>query len=159
MRQLLFDRSTIAQSAVVTVATVAALVLLGLVAAYWTWAWLAPLPEPRAPGAANAGGGASSAGALFGAAQRDASGPARTGSAIRLLGIVAATEGRSGYAVMQLDSKEILAVREGEEVAPNIVLTEVCVDHVILERGGTRETLAWPEKNTFTEPPVSRNNR
>jgi general secretion pathway protein C len=159
MRELLLDRSTIAQSALVTLATIAALVLLGLVAAYWTWAWLAPLPEPRAPGASNSGPAAASAGGLFGAAQRDANGPVRTGIAIRLLGIVAATEGRSGYAVMQLDSKEILAVREGEEVAPGMVLAEVGIDHVILERGGTRETLAWPEKNAVTEAPVPRANR
>ena len=155
MRELLLDRSTIAQSAVVTLATIAALALLALVAAYWTWTWFAPLPEPRAPSAANSGAAAASAGALFGTAQRNANGPARTGIAIRLLGIVAATEGRSGYAVMQLESKEILAVREGEDVAPGIVLAEVGIDHVILERGGTRETLAWPEKNTVTEPPVS----
>jgi general secretion pathway protein C len=159
MRELLLDRSTIAQSAMVTLATIAALVLLGLVAAYWTWAWLAPLPEPRAPGAANAGAAGVSAGSLFGSAQRDANGPVRTGIAIKLLGIVAATEGRSGYAVMQLESKDILAVREGEEVAPGIVLAEVGIDHVILERGGARETLAWPEKNTVTEAPVPRVNR
>ena len=159
MRELLLDRSTIAQSALVTLATIAALVLLGLVAAYWTWAWLAPLPEPRAPGTSSSGPAAAAAGGLFGAAQRDANGPARTGIAIRLLGIVAATEGRSGYAVMQLDSKEILAVREGEEVTPGVVLAEVGVDHVILERGGSRETLAWPEKNTVTEAPVPRVNR
>lgn len=159
MRELLIDRSTIAQSALVTLATIAALVLLGLVAAYWTWAWLAPLPEPRAPGAATAGAAAASAGGLFGTSQADANVPVRTGIAIRLLGIVAATEGRSGYAVMQLEPREILAVREGEEVAPGIVLAEVGIDHVVLERGGTRETLAWPEKNTATEAPVPRVNR
>jgi len=152
MRQLLLDRSTIAQSAVVTLATVAALALLGLVAAYWTWVWFAPLAESRAPNAADTGAAAASAGALFGSAQPDQGGSVPTGIAIRLLGIVAATEGRSGYAVVQLEAKEILAVREGEDVAPGILLAEVGIDHVVLERGGIRETLAWPQKNTATEP-------
>jgi len=152
MRQLLLDRSTIAQSAVVTLATVAALAFLGLVAAYWTWVWFAPLPESRAPNAADTGAAAASAGALFGSAQPDQGGSVPTGIAIRLLGIVAATEGRSGYAVVQLEAKEILAVREGEDVAPGILLAEVGIDHVVLERGGIRETLAWPQKNTATEP-------
>jgi general secretion pathway protein C len=159
MRQLLFDRSNLAQTAVVTLATIAALALLVLVAAYWTWVWLAPLPESRAPAAADKGTAAGAAGALFGATRRDPSAPAPTGIAIRLLGVVAATGGRHGYAVVQLEAKEILAVREGEDVAPGIRLAEVGTDRVILERGGNRETLAWPEKNTVTESAALRANR
>jgi len=147
MRQLLLDRSNIAQTAVVTLATIAALALLGLVAAYWTWVWLAPLPEPRAPTAADTGTAPASAGALFGSMRRDPDSPVPTGIAIRLLGIVAATGGRRGYAVVQLEAKEILAVREGEDVAPGIRLAEVGTDHVILERLGIREILAWPQKS------------
>lgn len=159
MRQLQLDRSNIAQTAVVTVAAIAALALLGLVAAYWTWIWLAPNPEPRAPAAADTGAAALSAGALFGSMRRDSNVAVPTGIAIRLLGVVAATGGRRGYAVVQLEAKEILAVREGEDVAPGIRLAEVGTDHVILERGGIRETLAWPEKNTATESVVPRANR
>ena len=151
MRQLLLDRSNIAQTAVVTLATIAALALLCLVAAYWTWVWLAPLPEPRAPTVADTGTAAASAGALFGNLRRDLNSPVPTGIAIRLLGIVAATGGRRGYAVVQLEANEILAVGEGEDAAPGIRLAEVGTDHVILERGGIRETLAWPEKNTTKE--------
>src|SRR5882724_8013992 len=113
MRQLLLDRSNTAQTAVVTLATIAALALLCLVAAYWTWVWLAPLPEPRAPAAADTGTAVGAAGALFGSMRRDPNSPAPTGIAIKLLGVVAATEGRHGYAVVQLEAKEILAVREG----------------------------------------------
>ena len=159
MRQLLLDRSNIAQTALVTLTTIGALVLLGLVAAYWTWVWFAPLPEARAPTAADTGTAAASAGALFGSMRRDPNSPAPTGIAIKLLGVVAATEGRHGYAVVQLEAKEILAVREGEDVAPGIRVAEVGTDHVILERGGIRETLAWPEKNTTTESAVLRANR
>ena len=157
MRQLLLDRSNIAQTAAVTLATVVALALLGLVVAYWTWVWLAPLPEPRAPSVADSG--TASAGALFGSTRRDPNSPVPTGIAIRLLGVVAATEGRRGYAVVQLEGKEILAVLEGEDVASGIRLAEVDTDHVILERGGIRETLAWPEKSTVTEPTPLRPNR
>jgi general secretion pathway protein C len=159
MRQLLLDRSNIAQTAVVTMATIAALALLGLVAAYWTWVWFAPLPESRTPTAADMGTAAASAGALFGSMRRDPNSPVPTGIAIRLLGVVAATGGRRGYAVVQLEAKEILAVREGEDVAPGIRLAQVGTDHVILERGGIRETLAWPEKNTAMESAALRANK
>jgi general secretion pathway protein C len=158
MQQVSLDQSNLAQTAVVALVTVAALALLGFVAAYWTWGWLAPRPESRAQAVADAGGGAS-AGALFGNVQRDRSSAAPTGIAIRLLGIVAATGGRRGYAVVQLEPRQILAVREGEDVAPGIRLAEVGTDHVILERSGTRETLAWPEKSTATESAALRANK
>jgi len=159
MQQLSFDRSNIAQTAVITLVTVAALVLFALVAAYWTWEWLAPRPEPRAQSAANAGGHAASANGLFGNLERDRNSASPTGIAIRLLGIVAATAGRRGYAVIQLEPREILAVREGEDITPGIRLAEVGTDHVILERGGTRETLAWPDKNTSAESATPRINK
>jgi general secretion pathway protein C len=151
MQAISLERTSFAQTAVVSLGTFAALALLGLVLAYWTWTWLAPLPQPRAPTVADTGTAAASAGALFGNLRRDLNSPVPTGIAIRLLGIVAATGGRRGYAVVQLDANEILAVGEGEDAAPGIRLAEVGTDHVILERGGIRETLAWPEKNTAKE--------
>jgi hypothetical protein len=45
-----------------------------------------------------------------------------------------------------LDGKQILAAKEREEIAPDTRLAEVATDHVVLERKGARETLAWPEK-------------
>ena len=158
MQLVSLDRSNLAQTAGVALATVAALVLLGFVVAYWGWAWLAPRPEPRAQVAADKSGG-NSAGLLFGVAQLDRSGAAPSGSAIRLLGIVAATPGHRGYAVVQLETKEILAVSEGEDITSGIRLAEVGVDHVILERGAIRETLAWPEKTTAAETAPMRPNR
>ncbi len=158
MQQLSFDRSNFPQTAVVTLVTVAVLVLLAFVAAYWTWTWFAPRPELRAQAAADPGGGASPD-ALFGKVQRDQNSTAPTGMAIRLLGIVAATEGRLGYAVVQLETKDILAVPEGEDVSPGIRLAEVGFDYVILERGGIRETLAWPDKNPAAAPPAPRPNQ
>jgi general secretion pathway protein C len=122
-------------------ATLAALVLLAVVLAYWTWAWLAPPPAPRAPAAVQGAYRASAAGSLFGAAtQRAGSG------AIRLMGVVAAAGEQRGQAVLQLDGKQSVAVLQGEEVAPGLRLAEVHVDHVVLERNGVREALAWPGK-------------
>ena len=152
------DRLKLPQTAVIALANVAALAVLGIVAAYWTWGWLAPRPSPRAQAAADAGGGTRAA-ALFGNLQRDQTGSAQTGMAIRLLGIVAATAGHRGYAVMQLEAKDILAVLEGDEIAPGITLAKVGIDHVVLERGGIRETLAWPDSDTGAEPAALRAKR
>ncbi|TAL93079.1 MAG: general secretion pathway protein [Rhodanobacter sp.] len=125
--------------------TFAAIALLGLVLAHWTWEWLAPRPEPRAPAPAPTAKQATAAAGLFGSAQRDSDAAAATGLAIRLLGIVAATDGHRGYALLQLGAKEVLAVRAGDDVAPGVRLAKVGTDHVVLERGGVRETLAWPK--------------
>lgn len=144
------ERSSDVETAVVVLATLAALALLGFVLAYWTWAWLAPRPELRAQAAAAPGGRVASANNLFGSVQRDAHIAAPTGIAIKLLGVVAASGGQRGYAVVQLEARQILAVREGEDVAPGIRLAQVHTDHVVLERNGARETLAWPTKRPST---------
>ena len=129
----------------VFLANVAALALLGVVAAYWSWAWLAPRPAPRAPAAAQAAGDTSSAGALFGAPTGEAR-AAATG-ALRLTGVVAASGGRPGHALLRLEAKQTIAVLQGEEIEPGLRLAEVHAGHVVLERDGARETLALPEKS------------
>ena len=144
--QLSFGPPEFAETAIVTVVTIAALVLLGLVGGYWTWQWLAPRPEPHVQAQIDPSNQTASALKLFGSIQRDGTAPAPTGIAIRLLGVVAATEGRDGYAIVVLDAKQIVATREGQEIAPGIQLAEVASDHVVLDRNGVRETLAWPEK-------------
>ena len=159
MQTISLERSSIAQTAGVSLVTFAALALLGLVLAYWTWAWLAPRPEPRAQPLAAPVGRVASANSLFGSVQRDQNIAAPTGIAIKLLGVVAASGGRRGYAVVQLEARQILAVHEGEDIAPGIRLAEVHADHVILERNGTRETLTWPEKKTSVKPPVPQINK
>ena len=145
MQAIPFERSRLAQTALVTVLTLAAVALLGLVLAYWTWVWLAPRPEPRAQAAVQRVDGVGTALGLFGGAPTGAAAAAPTGIAIRLLGIVAATQGGRGYAAVQLQARDIVAVREGEDIAPGIRLAEVAPRHVILERGGIRETLALPK--------------
>src|SRR3990167_369177 len=98
MQALSFARSSLAQSVLVSLLTLATVALLGAVLAYWTWAWFAPRAEPRlAPPAAQTGSGAS-AGAFFGTVPRYQAAAAPTGIAIKLLGVVAASGGRRGYA-------------------------------------------------------------
>jgi len=131
-------------------ATLAALALLGVVLAYWSWAWLAPPPAPRAPAAVETAGRASSAGGLFRTVKEGPGAAAAASSTIRLMGIVAASGGRSGnrlgHAVLRLDAKKTVAVPQGEDIEPGLRLAEVHADHIVLERNGARETLAWPEK-------------
>jgi general secretion pathway protein C len=124
----------------------AAVALLGALLAYWSWTWLGPAPAPRAPSAATAAG-AAAAGGLFGAVKQGASaaGPGGTGT-LRLVGVVADSAERRGHAVLRLDRKHTVAVLQGEEVEPGLRLAEVHADHVVLERNGAREALAWPEK-------------
>jgi general secretion pathway protein C len=146
------DRSNIAQTAAVSLLTVAALTVLAVVVSHWTWAWLAPVAEPRAELAAESGNARASATGLFGKPEigQDRN-IAQTGLAFRLLGIVAATAGHPGFAVVQFEPRQIRAVRAGEEIAPGIQLAEVEPDHVVLERAGVREMLSWPKKNKSAE--------
>ena len=144
-------RRGLAESVPAFLPTLAALGLAAWVLAYWTWIALAPRAEPRAAPLAEPVTRLESAYALFGAARRDAGAPA-TGVAIKLLGVAAATQGRRGYAVVMYEGSDILAVGEGERVAPGIRLAEVHSDRVILERNGARETLGFPEKTRAAEP-------
>ena len=146
MQVIPLGRSSLAQTAVVSLLTLAALALFGFVLAYWTWIWFAPRAEPRAEAATVGTGSLASAGLVFGRVERNKNAAAPTGIAIKLLGVVAASGGRRGYAVVQLEAKQILAVHEGEDITPGLRLAEVHPDHVILERGGVRETLTWPEQ-------------
>ena len=129
---------------VASLATLAALAFLGVVLAYWGWAWFAPPAIARAPAAVTIEtGSATSSGNLFGAKR---SGAGAASGAVRLMGVVAASAGQLSHAVLRLDAKRIVAVRQGEEVEPGLRLAEVHVDRVVLERNGARETLALPEK-------------
>lgn len=136
------------QAVVGLVATIAALTVLGMVLAYWSWVFFSPHPESRSqtlPAASDAGRGFEAANRLFGNVPQasNGSGAGASGFTFRLLGVVAAPGTRSGYAVMRLDAKRTVAVREGGEIEPGVRLVEVHADHVVLERSGQRETLAW----------------
>ncbi|MCK9285111.1 MAG: hypothetical protein M0P39_12620 [Rhodocyclaceae bacterium] len=156
MQTISIERSSFVQTAVVSLTTFPALALLGLILAYWTWEWFAAPLQPQPPTMAQAGGRSvaptAAALALFGSAQREQSGAAVTGVAIKLLGVVAATGGLPAYALVQLDGKQRLAVRAGESVVPGVKLVEVFADRVVLDRRGFSETLALPERNTLALP-------
>jgi len=152
MQVLPLGRSSVAQTAVVSLLTLTALAVFGLVLAYWSWVWFAPRAEPRAEVVDAPTGSVAAASLAFGRVERNKSAAAPTGIAIKLLGVVAASGGRRGYAVVQLEGKQILAVHEGEDVSPGLRLAEVLPEHVILERGGMRETLAWPQKKGAATP-------
>jgi len=138
-----FALRRLGQRALVLSLTLAALALLGGVLAYWTWAWFAPRSEPRLQVSSIDTGSTAAAGTLFGRAVGEVA--VKTGIAIRLLGVVAASGGRKGNAVVQVDGRQILAVSEGGDIEPGVRLAEVHADHVILERGGIREILTLPE--------------
>ena len=150
-----------AATVTVSLLTFAALALLALVLAYWTWVWFAPSPAPRAEPVTLSGSSISSAQSLFGKVQQNGNAAAPTGSALKLLGVVAAAADQRGYAVIQLNAKQILVVHEGEELAPGIRLAEVHPDHIILEHNdaGTRETLTWPGKHAAVKPPAPQTNK
>ena len=145
-------RSNVVQTALVSVITLTALMLLALVMAWWTWSWLGPRPEPRVQSNAEPVAGLTVASTLFGSMARQQSTNAATGLAIGLLGVISATGDRPAYALIQLDANKTVSVRAGSEVAPGIRLSQVFPDHVILERNGVRETLAWPERGSSALP-------
>jgi general secretion pathway protein C len=134
------------QTALVSLLSAAALVLLCAVLANLTWFWLAPQVEAPAPAAPQGSTVLQAAYGLFGATRQTQTTVAPTGIALRLLGIVAATGNEAGYAVVMLGPGAILAVREGEEFAPGVRLVEVETARLILERNGSRETLTWPPR-------------
>jgi general secretion pathway protein C len=146
------ERADLAQSALVMSVTLAALILFSTVLAYWTWVWLAPRPASRAR-AVEVQPRVDAAYGLFGGRQGSRNALAPTGLAIKLLGVAAASGGKSGYAVVQLEANKILAAREGTDIAPGIRLAEVQAAQIILERNGVRETLALPDKTGRAREP------
>lgn len=131
------------QGPLVWLATAAALLLLAFVLAYWTWAWLGPRPLPAAAPGPDAAMRAGAAGGLFGVAEETVASVVPDAS-LRLMGIASAAARGRGHAVFQVNGREIVAVREGGQVAPGIMLAEVRPNQVLLERNGVRQALAWP---------------
>lgn len=65
---------------------------------------------------------------------------------IRLTGVIAAQrQGEAGMAFLVLEGKTPMAVREGAEVAPGIVLHRVLPRQVELARGAQIQILTLPE--------------
>lgn len=137
-------RSNFAQTAIARTSTAAALALLALVLAYWTWAWLAPAPLLPAAEISMPAGRLAAAVDLFGRPQGEAHAATPTGLAVKLLGVMAGAPEGSGYALLETDAGKTRLVRAGADLAPGIRVEKVLPQQVILQRNGSRETLAWP---------------
>ncbi|SDZ96627.1 type II secretion system protein N [Nitrosospira multiformis] len=157
MPEISIDRSNRAQTALVYLIILAALALLGGVLLYWTRLWFIPHPQPNFESGTRADVEAaedvSGVSDLFGIAQREQSSIAvPAGPEVRLFGVVAASAHGRGYAILQVDGRETLAVREGENIAPGLQLAEVHAEHIVLERDGMRETLVLQRQNPPADP-------
>ena len=142
----------VAEHFAVYAANLAALALLALVLAYWTWQWLAPRAEPVPRVTADAPR-IETAAALFGDARPATAG----GSAYTLVGIAAASGGRPGHAVLRIDNARTAVVREGEDIAAGVKVVEVHADRVVVDENGTRRTLEWPKPARAAPIPQARN--
>lgn len=145
---MLSGRSNLAQTVIARLSKIGALSLLGFVLAYWTWAWFAPSPLPRAAEMSTPAHGLVAAGNLFGRDHGDAHAGTPTGLAITLLGVIAAGPDGTSYALLQLDAGKTQVVRAGGYLAAGILVEKVLPQQVILQRNGSRETLVWPHPPT-----------
>ena len=148
MRAVPIDRTHLAQAVLASALTLAALVVLGAVLARWTWVWLAPEVEAASTVVAPTTGAGTRAGHLFGQASATAVAGTSASVGVRLLGIVAAIGASTGYAVLQVDGQPITVVHEGADIAPGLRLLEVAPREVVIERGGTRQSLSLPTADT-----------
>jgi len=146
MQKTGFRSSNLAATTVVWLVNAAAVTALGVAGAYWTWTWFAPRAEPRAQAPLPALVPLDAAYPLFGKARASGSVARPTAMAIRMLGVIAASGAEPGYALLQLGRQPAIAVREGAEVEPGTRVIEVKADHIVLDRGGMRETLALPAR-------------
>lgn len=130
--------------------------ILGVLLANWFWVLFAPhatftAAVPERPAGLEAG-------RLFGVVQ--SSDPASQGIAlpnVQLLGVFAASAGKTGFAVLKLDDKRQVGVAEGEEVASGTRLVEVHADYVLLEHAGVQQKVNLENKyagssNKGTQP-------
>jgi general secretion pathway protein C len=138
-----FNRPDLAQTAVVSLATVAVLALMGWVLAYWTWEWFSPQTEVRVEPATVPTGRAEAASGLFGRLQQQVVPMAST---IRLIGVIASSGSSAGYALLRYAEQPVRTVREGDEISPGIRLAEVHPEKIVINRGGIQETVALPKK-------------
>lgn len=122
--------------------------VLGALLAKWAWVLLAP--RAAAIAVAPEHGAVAEAGRLFGVAvvvAPAAAAEAATWPNVRLVGVFAGSDGRSGFAVFKLDEKRQAGVAVGENVLPGVRLAEVHPGYVLLERGGAQRRVNLEEKS------------
>jgi hypothetical protein len=120
-------------------------VVLGVLLAKWFWIIFAPqvIYTSIVPASSNS----IAAGRLFGVASSNEI--ASQGVAlpnVKLLGVFTATSQRPGFAILKLDDKRQLGIKEGEEVAAGTKLLAVHADYVVLENAGVQQTVMLENK-------------
>lgn len=150
-----YSPQTTPQTAAVVLLTGTALAALVAAASYWTWEWFAPRHQARASAAAVAGDGPLAATGLFGQLEPSAAKAQPAAQSFKLLGILASPVAGDGYVILQGAAREVLSVREGQEISPGVRVALVATDHIEVERNGLRETLQWPEGHQRTVEPFA----
>ncbi len=143
------DLATAVERFAPTLATLAALVLAGFLAARWVayFAGAAETPPPQQRERPQLGAVAETlAGAhLFGVAP--AAGEAVSNLNIKLRGVFAGGGTDSGFAIVNAGGRD-QATRIGGEVVPGVTLESVHPRHVVLRRGGALERVNLEERTS-----------
>ena len=120
-------------SPVGTIVMVVLVLVLAYQLAYWTWVFVAP-PRVAAPAATQPAIDLAAIARLFGATAPG--GAAKSGSSLKLKGVIAPTPGIEGSAIFSSGGARDSAVYLDGEVEPGLKLVEVHPDHVIVSRAG-----------------------
>jgi general secretion pathway protein C len=72
--------------------------------------------------------------------------PAAEGRSLKLLGIIAQGTRGKGIALIAVDGQPAIAVRAGEAIAADAMLTEVRADRVLVRRSGAPHEIRLPAK-------------
>jgi general secretion pathway protein C len=131
-------------------ATIALIALLAWLGARAFWDLTAPAtPEPAIAVDTDPSRVAQAVTArhLFGEGPGQGIWTAGTGNAAKLYGVVAPTgKGRGGIAILSIQGKPAVAVREGDEFASGVTLHRVLARSVEISQGGVIQVLTLPER-------------
>ena len=131
-------------------ATLAAIVLFGWIVAGVFWELAAPYaPEPVLAVDTDPARVAQTVAArhIFGDARADVTTAVTNVVGVKLFGVVAPTgRTRVGIAILSVQGKPAVAVREGEEIADGVRLQRVLARSVEISRGGQVQELALPDR-------------
>ena len=123
--------------------------ILGVLLAKWFWIFFAPLAIYSSASPERVAG--LEAGQLFGVAlSNQAATEAVALPNVQLLGVFAASSGKTGFAIFKLDNNRQKGVAEGEEISPGTRLIAVHADHALLERAGVQQRVNLEGKQADT---------
>lgn len=115
---------------------VLAVLVLGAMLAQWTWALFTPRNAPVLPAEHIASD--LQAERMFGSSAASSVTVQAALNNVRLVGVFS---GSPGFAVLELDGKRQIGLEIGKEIVAGAKLVEVAADHVIIERGGVRQSV------------------